>query len=393
MIELTKGANAPVPQDRVNVVLSWGGDLDLDLAALLCTHAGRVRSDEDFVFYNQPVHRSNAVSHRGKLRGPVSTETVEVNLALIEPDIDKVVLSGSMDRGCFGQLSTISVAVEDSEGGVPLLSFAIPDASVETAMIVGELYRRNGTWKFRAVGQGYSSGLRGVATDFGISVDAGPSDSHSVDNAQHQPEYPSVPTYPEAAPYTPAAATYPPQAAPYPQGSPTAPGQPCQMQPPAQVSSPDVSGQITSLAEFRDRSLAGKTRKARNAWASAWNTVAQAMPDGEQALAVVFAHEWESFDGTLTQGEIVWSGELMLTERRFVQIRPDGIGQIRLSEVGGYNYHEFRYGITKVACTLVLTSGARQSHVFSLPDKAKESRAFMAAVKSVMNSQPAVRFD
>ena len=224
-----------------------------------------------------------------------------------------------------------------------------------------------------------------MATDFGISVDDA-SDSHSREGALNQPEPSSAPPYPAVTPY--------PEAAPYPQGSPIDPSQPHQVQPPAPTPPPpDVAGQFPNLTELRESSVAGKTPKARKEWANAWDTVAQAMPDDEQPLAAIIAHEWERFDGTLTKGDIVWCGELMLTERRFVQIRPDGIGQIRLSEVGGYSHHEFPYGITKVTCTLVLTSGARQSHVVSLPDKAKESRAFMAAVKSVMESQPTVRFD
>lgn len=170
-MELTKGANAPVPADRVKVTLSWSGTVDVDAAALLCTSGGKVRSDDDFIFYNQPQHRSDAVSHIGKILGATSTDALIVDLSRIESDVDKIVISGSVDSGNFGQLSTLVIAVNDAQTSAPLLQFNIPDATIETAMIAGELYRRNGAWKFRAVGQGYASGLRGVATDFGITVE------------------------------------------------------------------------------------------------------------------------------------------------------------------------------------------------------------------------------
>ncbi|MGE4365014.1 MAG: TerD family protein, partial [Mycolicibacterium sp.] len=126
---------------------------------------------DDFVFYNQPRHASSAVLHTGKRSGPVCTDSLSIDLGATEPGIEKIVVSASAYGGNFGQLSLLAVAVTDARDDTELLQFTIPDATVETAMICAEFYRRNGAWKFRAVGQGYSSGLRGVATDCGITVE------------------------------------------------------------------------------------------------------------------------------------------------------------------------------------------------------------------------------
>lgn len=181
-MELTKGANAPVPSNKIHVVLSWSGSADVDVAALLCTAEGKVRSDDDFIFYNQPRHRTDAVVHTGKVAGPSSSDTLTVDLDAVETDINKIVITGSVHTGNFGQLSSLAIDVRESATGKQLLQFVIPGATVETAMIGGELYRRNGVWKFRAVGQGYASGLRGVATDYGITVEG---DDLSQDDASY----------------------------------------------------------------------------------------------------------------------------------------------------------------------------------------------------------------
>jgi tellurite resistance protein TerA len=143
----------------------------VDASALLLTAAGKVRSDDDFVFYNQPVHRSGAVRHEGKRQdGAGALETIAVELTAVEQEIGKVVLAASTD-GTFGQVPGLFVRVLDAESGAETARFDATDATSETAFVLGELYRRNDAWKFRAVGQGYSSGLAGLATDFGITVD------------------------------------------------------------------------------------------------------------------------------------------------------------------------------------------------------------------------------
>ncbi|MFJ6832711.1 VWA domain-containing protein [Streptomyces sp. NPDC091209] len=174
---MSKGANIPVAAQEVQVVLSWSGGPgapDADASALLLRADGRVRDDGDFVFYNQPRHASGAVRHLGKRReGDGTTDTVGVDLRALEPEIQRVVLGASADGGTFGRLSDLRLRLLDAATGQELALFDM-EATTETAFIGGELYLRGDQWKFRAVGQGYASGLAGLATDFGISVDEEP---------------------------------------------------------------------------------------------------------------------------------------------------------------------------------------------------------------------------
>lgn len=146
---------------------------DVDASALLLdAGSGKVRSDADFVFYNQPLHSSGAVRHEGKRSaGDGTTDRIAVDLGRVEPGIERIVLAASADGGSFGQVPGLYVRLLDAAGGTEIARYESQDATVETAFILGELYRRQGAWKFRAVGQGYGSGLAGLATDFGISVD------------------------------------------------------------------------------------------------------------------------------------------------------------------------------------------------------------------------------
>lgn len=174
---MSKGANLPIGSRAVRAELAWSetpGAPDVDASALLLTGAGRVRSDGDFVFYNQPQHASGSVRHLGKQRGSgVTTDTVEVDLRAVEPDVERVVLCASTDDGTFGQISGLTLRLLDAGTQGELARFDM-EATTETAFIGGELYLRGGQWKFRAVGQGYASGLAGLATDFGITVDDDP---------------------------------------------------------------------------------------------------------------------------------------------------------------------------------------------------------------------------
>jgi stress response protein SCP2 len=153
---------------------------DADASALLLTAAGRVRDDGDFVFYNQPHHASEAVNHLGKRTvAGVTTDTVEVDLSALEPAVERVVLCASADDGTFGQMSGLTLRLLDAATQAELARFDM-EATTETAFIGGELYLRDGRWKFRAVGQGYASGLAGLATDFGITVDDDPPTTSAV---------------------------------------------------------------------------------------------------------------------------------------------------------------------------------------------------------------------
>ncbi|MGY1503040.1 TerD family protein [Streptomyces sp. QTS52] len=171
---MAKGSNAPVPTAALRVELGWRsgpGVPDADASALLLV-AGKVRSDSDFVFYNQPVHSSEAVRHEGKRDGGGRvTDTLLVDLARVEPAVETVVVAASADGGTFGQVPDLYIEVRDAAQGTVVARFDNAGASVETAFVLGEFYRRQGAWKFRAVGQGYSSGLAGLATDYGITVD------------------------------------------------------------------------------------------------------------------------------------------------------------------------------------------------------------------------------
>ncbi|HSX96981.1 MAG TPA: TerD family protein [Streptomyces sp.] len=169
---MPKGSNVPVPTTGLRVELGWRsgpGVPDADASALLLV-AGRVRGDGDFVFYNQPAHSSGAVRHEGKRNsGSQVIDILSVDLTRAEPAIESIVLAASVDGGTFGQVPGLHIRVLD--GSTEIARFDSTDATVETAFVLGEFYRRQGAWKFRAVGQGYSSGLEGLATDYGITVD------------------------------------------------------------------------------------------------------------------------------------------------------------------------------------------------------------------------------
>ncbi|WP_416965547.1 TerD family protein, partial [Streptomyces sp. Agncl-13] len=171
---MPKGSNVPVPTTALRVELGWRsgpGVPDADASALLLVE-GKVRSDRDFVFYNQPTHSSGAVRHEGKGNaGGRLTDTLLVDLARVEPAVDRIVLAASADGGTFGQVPDLYIEVRDAVQNTVAARFDSAGATVETAFVLGEFYRRQGAWKFRAVGQGYDSGLEGLATDFGITVD------------------------------------------------------------------------------------------------------------------------------------------------------------------------------------------------------------------------------
>ncbi|NUP17972.1 MAG: Tellurium resistance [Streptomyces sp.] len=171
---MSKGSNTPVPTTALRVELGWRsgpGVPDADASALLLV-GGKVRSDGDFVFYNQSEHSSGAVRHEGKREaGGRVTDSVLVDLARVEPVIETVILAASADGGAFGQVPDLGIEVKDAAQGTVVARFDSMGATVETAFVLGEFYRRQGAWKFRAVGQGYSSGLEGLATDYGITVD------------------------------------------------------------------------------------------------------------------------------------------------------------------------------------------------------------------------------
>ncbi|MFD7259728.1 TerD family protein [Streptomyces sp. NPDC059874] len=176
---MQKGSNIPVAAVAVRAVLRWtdGPEVpDVDASALLVGSDGRVRSDEDFVFYNQPRHPSGAVWRLGKKQlGDAITDAVQADLRAVTPSVDRILVVASAEDVPFERVRDLRILLYDASptgGSEPLAYFDVrPETGAETALICGELYRRGDGWKFRALGEGYSNGLVGLATDHGISVD------------------------------------------------------------------------------------------------------------------------------------------------------------------------------------------------------------------------------
>ncbi len=188
-VTLAKGGNVSLSKAAPNLThvmvgLGWearsttGADFDLDASALLCA-GGRVLGDEYFVFYNNLKSPEGSVEHTGdELVGGTGgdDETIIVDLTSVPDRVDKVVFPVSIYEAearsqTFGQVSNAYIRVINQADQAELARYDLTeDASTETAMIFGELYRYGGEWKFRAVGQGYASGLRGIALEFGVNV-------------------------------------------------------------------------------------------------------------------------------------------------------------------------------------------------------------------------------
>ncbi|GAA2771947.1 TerD family protein [Streptomyces showdoensis] len=189
-VSLAKGGNVSLSKEApgltaVVVGLGWdvrtttGAAYDLDASALLLGDTGKVVSDRHFVFYNNLTSPDGSVEHTGDNltgEGDGDDESVKVNLAAVPGEVARIVFPVSIhdadNRGqSFGQVRNAFIRVVNQADGVELARYDLSeDAATETAMIFGELYRHGGDWKFRAVGQGYASGLAGIAADFGVNV-------------------------------------------------------------------------------------------------------------------------------------------------------------------------------------------------------------------------------
>ncbi|GHH84334.1 hypothetical protein GCM10018793_48440 [Streptomyces sulfonofaciens] len=222
---MLKGSNVPLEAPAVRAVLRWtpGRSVpDVDASALLLGSDGRVRSDEDFVFYNQPRHPSGAVWRLGKKRDAEGlTDTIQTDLTGVAPEVHRVLLVASTDDVAFDRVQSLRILLYDatSPAGEPLAYFDVtPETGSETALICGELYRRQDAWKFRALGEGYANGLVGLATDYGISVDESEA---AADAAVQEPAPPPQPATAATSSVPPPAYGYPPAAATQ---APAAPG-------------------------------------------------------------------------------------------------------------------------------------------------------------------------
>ncbi|MFJ2896128.1 TerD family protein [Streptomyces sp. NPDC087218] len=217
---MVKGSNVPLDAMAVRAVLRWTpgtGVPDVDASALLLGNGGRVRSDEDFVFYNQPRHPSGLVRRLPKRSVPEGlTDAIEADLNGLDPSVEQVVVAASSDGATFAQVHDLRILLYDAAtaDGEPLAVFDVrPETGEETAIICGELYRRGDGWKFRAVGQGYPTGLIGLATAFGISVDEG--------EATAEPSAAPAPAPAPAPGFPPPAPDFPPAPAPDPDSQAT----------------------------------------------------------------------------------------------------------------------------------------------------------------------------
>ncbi|MFJ8476163.1 TerD family protein [Kitasatospora sp. NPDC094011] len=189
-VSLAKGGNVSLSKEApglsaVIVGLGWdvrtttGADYDLDASALLCNALGKVVSDQHFVFFNNLRSPEGSVEHSGDNLtggGDGDDEQIKVDLSRVPLDVAKVVFPVSIyDADArlqnFGQVRNAFIRILNQADGQEIARYDLTeDASTETAMVFGELYRNGAEWKFRAIGQGYASGLRGIATDYGVNV-------------------------------------------------------------------------------------------------------------------------------------------------------------------------------------------------------------------------------
>ncbi|MDX3849664.1 TerD family protein [Streptomyces sp. AK02-01A] len=189
-VSLSKGGNVSLTKaapnlTAVTVGLGWdvrtttGSDFDLDASALLTNSEGKVAIDGNFIFFNNLKSPDGSVEHTGDNltgAGEGDDEAIKVNLAAVPADVEKIVFPVSIYEAesrqqSFGQVRNAFIRVVNQADNNELARYDLSeDASTETAMVFGELYRNGAEWKFRAIGQGYASGLRGIAQDFGVNV-------------------------------------------------------------------------------------------------------------------------------------------------------------------------------------------------------------------------------
>ncbi|WP_337110499.1 TerD family protein [Prescottella equi] len=189
-VSLTKGGNVSLTKEApgltaVAVGLGWdlrtttGQDFDLDASAIALGADKKVVSDQHFVFFNNLTSPDGAIEHTGDNttgEGDGDDEIIKVDLAAVPANLDSIVFPVSIydadNRSqSFGQVRNAYIRVVNQADNSELARYDLSeDASTETAMVFGELYRNGSDWKFRAVGQGYASGLSGIARDFGVNV-------------------------------------------------------------------------------------------------------------------------------------------------------------------------------------------------------------------------------
>ena len=189
-ISLTKGGNVNLSKEAPNLTniavgLGWnpratdGQAFDLDAVAFLVNESGKVRADADFIFFNNLKSSDGSVEHTGDNRtgeGDGDDEVIKVDLSKVPADVSKVVFcaviyDGQARNQNFGQVANAYIRIVNTQSGAEVARYDLSeDSSTETAMIFGELYKNNGEWKFRAVGQGFAGGLGPLAASYGVAV-------------------------------------------------------------------------------------------------------------------------------------------------------------------------------------------------------------------------------
>ncbi|GAB2934306.1 calcium homeostasis/redox stress adaptation protein [Rhodococcus aerolatus] len=191
-VSLSKGGNVSLTKEagsagleKVTVGLGWdvrsttGTDFDLDASAIGVGAGGKSVSDKHFVFFNNLTTPDGSIEHTGDNltgEGEGDDEAINVSLGQMSSDVDKIVFPVSIydaegRQQNFGQVRNAFIRVVNQANGSELARYDLTeDASTETAMVFGELYRNGAEWKFRAIGQGYASGLKGIAQDYGVNV-------------------------------------------------------------------------------------------------------------------------------------------------------------------------------------------------------------------------------
>jgi tellurium resistance protein TerD len=182
-VDLTKGNPG---LSKLMIGLGWdtnkydgGFDFDLDASAFCCGENGKVNSDSDFIFYSNTKHSSGCVEHTGDNltgSGDGDDEVIYVDLSLVPENISRIsftvtIYEADARHQNFGQVSNAYIRIVDQATGTELIHYDLgEDFSIETAIVVGELYRHNGEWKFNAIGSGFQGGLYALCQNFGVNV-------------------------------------------------------------------------------------------------------------------------------------------------------------------------------------------------------------------------------
>jgi tellurium resistance protein TerD len=189
-VSLSKGGNVSLEKEapgmtNILVGLGWdervsdGQEFDLDASLFMLDSNGKIRQDNDFIFYNNLLSQCGSVEHLGDNRsgaGDGDDESIKVNLSKVPAEVTKLAVvvtihDASARNQNFGQVSNAFMRVVNADSNIEIARYDLSeDYSIETAMIFGEIYRHNNEWKFKAVGQGYEGGLRALALNYGVSI-------------------------------------------------------------------------------------------------------------------------------------------------------------------------------------------------------------------------------